>query len=135
LIAWEIAVNRNVSWAQGRTFPRLVGFGALSNVLVPTFVFVIGASFGETFKIGVISPALYVAASGAGFYYYQFHRTDLLMLTMLVFAAILLVNTLAGRYLPMDTGTILLLALLLIGQVAAAAYWLRNVTRRQESER
>ncbi len=134
LMAWENAVNRNVAWVQGRTYPRVIGFAALTNVLIPTFVFIIGASFGETVKLGYISPVLYAAASVAALYYYQFHRPDLLMLTMLVFGIILIFTTLLGRFMPMDSGSILMLAFLLIGQVAGAAYWLRNVTRRWEAE-
>jgi uncharacterized membrane protein len=134
LIAWEFAVNRNVAWVQGRTYPRVVGFGALTNVLVPTVVFIIGASFGEVVKLGIISPVLFLAASVAAFYYYQFRRPDLLMLTMLVFGAILVFTTFFGRYMLKDVGGILMLALLLIGQVAGAAYWLRSVTRRWEAQ-
>jgi hypothetical protein len=51
-----------------------------------------------------------------------------------VFGAILVFTTLIGRYMPMDTGSILMLAILLIGQVAGAAYWLRHVSRQWESE-
>jgi len=134
LIAWEYAVNCNVAWVQGRTYPRVVGFAALSNVLIPTFVFIVGASFGETVKLGFISPVLYVAASVAALHYYQFRRPDLFMLTMLVFGAILVFTTLFGRYMPMDTGSILMLALMLIGQVAGAAFWLRKVSHRWEAE-
>ncbi len=134
LIAWENAVNRNVAWVQGRTYPRVIGFAALINVLIPTFVFIVGASFGETVKLGFTSPVLYSAASVVAFYYYQFRRPDLLMLTMLVFGVILIFTTLLGRFMPMDSGSILMLALLLIGQVAGAAYWLRIVTRRWEAE-
>jgi uncharacterized membrane protein len=134
LIAWELAVNRNVAWVQGRTYPRIVGFGALSNVLIPSVVFILGASFGDTIKLGFISPVLYVAASVVALYYYQFRRPDLLMLTMLVFGAILVFTTLIGRYMPMDTGSILMLAILLIGQVAGAAYWLRHVSRQWEAQ-
>lgn len=134
LIAWEYAVNRNVAWVQGRTYPRVIGFGALSNVLIPTVVFIVGASFGEAIKLGISSPVLYVAASVAALYYYRFRRPDLLMLTMLVFGAILVFTTLIGRNMPMEAGSILMLAILLIGQVAAAAYWLRNVSRQWEAE-
>ena len=82
MIAWEYAVNRNVAWVQGRTYPRVVGFGALSNVLIPSVVFILGASFGDTIKLGFISPFLYVATSVAALYYYPFRRPDLLMLAM-----------------------------------------------------
>jgi uncharacterized membrane protein len=134
LIAWEYAVNRNVGWVQGRTFPRVVGFGALSNVLIPSVMFIIGASFGDTIKLGFISPVLYVVASVVALYYYQIRRPDLLMLTMIVFGAILVFTTLIGRYMPMDTGSILILAILLIGQVAGAAYWLRHVSHQWKAE-
>ena len=134
LIAWEYAVNRKVTWVQGRTYPRIIGFGALSSVLIPTVVFIVIASFGETIKLGFISPVLYAAASVAALYYYQFRRPDLLMLTMLVFGAILVCSTFFGRFMPMDTAGILMLAILLIGQVAGAAYWLRKVSRRWEAQ-
>ena len=133
LIAWEYAASRNLAWMRGRTCPRVIGFGALSNLLVPTVAFIVGASFGEAHKLAVISPVLYVAASVAALYYYRSRRPDLLMLTMLVFGAILVFTTLIGRYLPMDEGSILMLAILLIGQVAGAAYWLRHVTRQWEA--
>lgn len=134
LIAWEYAVNRNVTWVQGRTYPRVVGFGAISTVLIPTVAFIIGASFGETIKLGFISPVLYAVASMVALYYYQYRRPDLLMLTMLVFGAILVFTTFFGRHMSMDTGGILTLAILLIGQVAGAAYWLRRVSRRWEMQ-
>jgi hypothetical protein len=51
-----------------------------------------------------------------------------------VFGAILVFTTLIGRYMPMDTGSILMLAILLIGQVAGAAYWLRNVSHQREAK-
>ena len=134
LIAWEYAVNRNVAWVQGRTYPRVIGFGALSNVLIPTVMFIIVASFGEGIKLGFLSPVLYTLASVAALYYYQFRRPDLLMLTMLVFGAILVFTTLLGRHMFEDAAGILVLAILLIGQVAGAAYWLRKVSRRWEAE-
>jgi uncharacterized membrane protein len=134
LIAWECAVNRNVAWVQGRTYPRVVGFGALCSVMIPTLVFIIGAGFGERINLGVISPVLYALASVAALYYYQNRRPDLFMLTMLVFGAILVFSTFIGRYLVTDIGAILMLAVLLIGQVAGAAYWLRNVSRRWQAE-
>jgi hypothetical protein len=40
---------------------------------------------------------------------------------MLVFGAILVFTTLIGRYMPMDTGSILMLAILLTGQEYHAA--------------
>ena len=134
LIAWESAVNRKLAWVQGRSYPRIIGFGALTNVLVPTVAFVLGANFGEASKLGIISPVLVIAASAAALYYYQFRRPDLLMLTMVAFAVIMVFITLFGRYLLEDISGILMLAILLIGQVAGAAYWLRHVSARWEAK-
>jgi uncharacterized membrane protein len=133
LIAWEYTTNRDVGWVQGRTYPRVMGFIAFSTVLIPTVIIIIGASLTESGNIGVISPVLYVAASTAAFFYYQFHRPDLLMLTMCAFGAILVFSTLFVRYLVGDAGGLLLLAILLVGQVAGAAYWLRSVSAKWEA--
>ena len=58
----------------------------------------------------------------------------LLMLTMGVFGAILVFTALLVRYLVEGPGGILLLAILLIGQVAGAAVWLRYVSRHWETQ-
>jgi len=52
---------------------------------------------------------------------------------MCVFGAILVLTTLFVRFLVNDSGGILILAMLLIGQVAGAAYWLRNISRAWEA--
>lgn len=128
LIAWEFATSRGSGWVQGRTYPRIMAFGALVNVMIPTIIIVFGASFEFAGDVGVISPVLYTAASIAGFVYYQYRQQDLLILTMVLFAAILVVTTLFVRYLAESPAGILMLAILLIGQVAGAAAWLRSVS-------
>ncbi len=120
LLIWELTLNRNVSWVQGRTCPRVIGLGAFSAVLIPTVVLIVGASLGEGEQLGPVSPVLYALTSIGGFYYYQFRRPDLLMLTMLVFGAILVFTTFSARYMIEDIGGILILAILLIGQVLLA---------------
>ncbi|MCZ6854229.1 MAG: DUF2157 domain-containing protein [Gammaproteobacteria bacterium] len=134
LIAWENAANRDVEWVQDRTYPRIMAFVALSNVLIPTVVIIFGESLGERVDLGVISPVLYAVASAAAFYYYQHRRPDLLMLTMCVFAAVLVATSVMIRFTVDDISGALFLAILLIAQVAGAAYWLRNVSRKWEEE-
>ena len=56
------------------------------------------------------------------------------MLTMLVLGAIMVFTTLIGRHMFDDAAGVLMLAILLIGQVAGAAYWLRQVSRRWEAK-
>ena len=133
LIVWEFALNREVVWMRGRSFPRVVAFLALTSVLIPTLIFIIAASFGESNKLSFISPLLYATASVVAFYYYQFRRPDLLMLTLCVFSVVLVLTTWVGQNLVDNESGLLLLAVLLIAQVAGAAYWLRSVSRRWES--
>jgi uncharacterized membrane protein len=133
LVVWEIVSNQGLNWMQGRTYPRIMAFGALSNLLVPTVVIIIGASFDARGNIGVISPVLYGIATVVALYYYQYRKPDLLILTMCVFGAIMVFTSFFIRYMLDDISGALMLAILLIAQVAGAAYWLRNVSRRWEA--
>ena len=132
LIIWEVAANRNTDWLQGRTYPRLVAFGALVTVLIPTTVIIMASGNGWGGEIGVISPVLYMLATLSGLYYYQHQRHDLLILSLCSFGAVLVLTTVFVRFMVESAGGILLLAIMLIAQVAGAAYWLRNVSRQWE---
>lgn len=134
LLIWEIAAARHVPWVRGRTYPRIIAFLAFCSVLVPTVVLVIGGSIGVGGNLGYLSPLLYGCATAAGYYYYRYRQHDLAMLTLCLFGVLLVTTTLFVRYLAQTSGGILMLALLLIGQVAAAAYWLRDISVRWERE-
>ncbi len=134
LLIWEYAANRGVDWMQGRWFPRLLAFGAFNTVLLPTLIIIIVRSFGEKTGLSFLSPALYIAATAACLYFYRYRKPDLLILTLSVFGGIMVLTSLFVRFMFKDAGGVLLLAILLIGQVAGAAYWLRNVSQQWESE-
>lgn len=133
LVVWELASNQGVDWMRGRTYPRIMAFGALSNVLIPTVIMIFGVSLDARENVGVISPTLYVVASAAALFYYQYRKPDLLILTICVFGAIMVISSFFVRYMLNDIGGALMLAMLLIAQVAGAAYWLRNVSRRWQA--
>jgi uncharacterized membrane protein len=132
IVAWEIGATRGHPWLENRWSPRLVGLIALYTVLGPTLVMILAASLGHQARLAVISPLLFAAALGASLWYYQYRKLDLFMLTMASFGGILVIMSLAIRYLFQDVGSSLLLAMLLIGLVAGAAAWLRIVARREE---
>lgn len=133
LLAWEYAANRGTDWLQGRVFPRITAFGALTTVLIPTVIAIFAATLGASYNASIIAPALYTAGSAYCVWYYQYRKFDLFILTICVFGAILVVMSLCTHFIFDDIGSALLLAILLIGQVAGAAYWLRNVSRRWEA--
>ena len=133
VIAWELAAARGIPWLASSTFPRLIGLAALYTVLGPTLVMIFAASLDARAGGSVVPPLLFAAALAASLWYYQYRKLDLLMLTMSLFGAILVIMSLAIRHLFQDFGSLLLLAALLIGLVAGAAVWLRNVARRREA--
>ena len=133
LCAWEAAANMGVAWLRGRTGPRLLALAALVTVLPPTMLLVFAASADHESEVTALSPLLFAAALAACLWYYQFRKRDIFMLTAGIFGAILVAMTLAVRYLFQDFGSLLALALLLVGQVGAAAWWLRQVSRRWEA--
>jgi len=133
LFAWEYAANHGADWLQGRVFPRITAFGALTTVLVPTVIAIFAASLDTSYNASALAPVLYTAGSAFCLWYYQYRKFDLFILTLCVFGAIMVVMSFCTRFLFNDISSALLLAILLIGQVAGAAYWLRNVARQWEA--
>lgn len=130
VVAWEAASARGAPWLQGRSFPRLSAAIALYTVIGPTLVMIFAASLEESVRIAVVSPLLFAVALGLSLWYYQHRKLDLMMLTMAIFGGILVIIALAIRALGIEFGSLLVLALLLIGMVGGAAVWLRGVARR-----
>ena len=132
LVIWEVGAHRGITWMQGRVYPGVIAVAVLSTVLLPTLVMIVVTGFAEKTQLSVVSPILLVAATGACIYYYQHQRHDLFILTCSLLGAIMVVTALSIRHLFVDTGSLLVLAILVIAQVAGAAWWLRQVARRWE---
>lgn len=133
LVAWEAGAARGIGWMQGSWFARVVAFITFSTVVPPTLLIILASMFGEKLGLNLMSPLLLAFATAGCVYYYQYRREDLFILTCCAMAAIMVVTALAIRVFLNDFGSMLFLAILLIAQVAAAAYWLRNVGRRWEN--
>lgn len=134
LVVWEFLAARGIAWMQGRSFSRVVAVLALATVVPPTLLLIFGAAVEERFRLSVVSPALYAAATVGCLFYYRYQRHDLFMLTVCLAGAVLVVTALWIRYLFADIISLLFLALLLIAEVAAVAWWLRLVVAQWESE-
>jgi len=134
LVAWEVGAARGYLWMRGSWLPRIVAFIALATVLPPTLLIIFAASFEAHAALSLLSPLLLGIAAAACVWYYQYRKHDLFILTCCAFAVILVVTSLAIRVMMFGFGSLLLLAALLIAQVAGAAFWLRDVARRWEQE-
>jgi uncharacterized membrane protein len=135
LIGWEVAAARGSAWTRSAWFVRVIAFLAFASVLPPTLIVIFAATFGEGLAVTLLSPLLLAAATAACFFYYQYVKPDLFILTCCALAVILVITSFAVRYVLDDFGSMLFLSLLLIGQVAAAARWLRLVAERWEAGR
>jgi len=132
VVTWEFLAVRGISWMRGHWFVRVVVFVALTTVVAPTLIIILAATFGEQVDLNLLSPILLGCATAGCLYYYQFRQPDLFILTCCLLAVIMVITSLAIRVLLDDYGSMLVLAILLIAQVAGAAYWLRGVARRSE---
>ncbi len=128
LIAWEMTAQGRSFRRSSLWFPRLVALVALATVVVGTLALILEI-FDEPTIWHLTAPVFFALFAGVSFWYYRQQRRDLLMLTACLTGAIVIITTLVGRIVELDTGTALLLAVLVIGQTAGAAFWLRGVSR------
>lgn len=131
LIVWELVALRGTDWMQARWFPRVMAFGCLTIVLIPTLFIAIGASMGSDWQGSFTSPILFAASIAVCIYYYQKHQPDLFVLTLSLLGSIMVITCMFARSMRGFDDT-LLLALLIIGQTAGAAFWLRRISRSWE---
>lgn len=137
LVLWELAAARGVPWLEGRWGARIIGTLAFLTVLAPTLL--ITATGGEhtSEHLTLVSPLLFCAALAASYWYYQYRKADLFMLTVGVFGLIFVIMALVARHLPFGAfnsfADSLVLAVLLVLQVAGAAWWLKGVSRRRQA--
>lgn len=134
LVIWEVLAASGIGWMRGRWFPRGAAVAAFATVVPPTLMMLFAAAFEAKLALSVVSPALFAVTAAACLYYYQYRRPDLFILTVCLMTGIMVVTAICIRYLFADFGSALFLALLLIGQVAGGAYWLRHVARRWEQD-
>ena len=129
LIAWEWFGHGRLAWLHGRWPMRITATLAAWLVLAPTLLWALDPHS----QAGWISPLLFLAAMASMLLFYRRKRPDLFMLTLALVCLITLIMFLATRYLGGMQG-MLLLAILLLAQVSAAAFWLRQVARQLNSE-
>lgn len=133
LLVWETGASRGVDWMQGRWYPRVLAFGAVTTVLIPTLVMIFASSLGEQSGPTLLSALILAVTLAAGLYFYQFLKRDLLILTICLFSTIMVIMSLTIRTMLGGIGSMLFLALLLVGLVAGAASYLRNIAKRWEA--
>ena len=134
LVAWEIGANRDIAWMRGRVLPGLIALMAFGTVLPPSLVMIFVGAFERSANLHFVSPLLLSISAAACLWYYQFKRHDLFILTLCLLAGILVITPFFIRHAMRGEGSLLLLAILIVVQVAGAAWLLRTIARRWEDE-
>ncbi|WLQ12377.1 DUF2157 domain-containing protein [Hahella aquimaris] len=129
LVMWELCAERGVSWMQGRWFPRVIATGVLA-LMASASLSVIFDGWEHGARLAPLTPVGFVAVVGGCLWFYQRRRPDLLVLAECALAIILVVNSLIARLWADSFEFALFMALLVIGQTAFAALWLRELARK-----
>lgn len=138
LVAWEVSALRATSWMQGRYLPRILGFLVLGLIMANTLsvIFVHHSDFAE--RALLLSPFIYLLATAAGLWFYQFKRRDMFMLAILAFSVVVVISSLviklfvsAGDAFQWDFEGFLFMFFFIggtiIGQIYFMARWLRSL--------
>jgi uncharacterized membrane protein len=134
LLAWEFAASRSGDWLQARWWPRVVALLALVVVVNGTIFWIFGLEFSDRDDWLVVSgPLGFIGFATASLWFYRVRRTDLFIVTATLVAGIVVVTTMLSRMLlPQgDVGVFLLLAVLVVLQTSAAAFWVRRLAARE----
>lgn len=125
-LAW-LAIARAAPSLRGRTGPRLVVAAALTLLTVAA----LADLFDERLYVG-LGLLAWLVVTAMAFAIAGRVRRDVAVLAFAALGVIIVVTALAGRLLfehaDGGTGSVLLLALFVIGQAAAASAWLRGLT-------
>jgi uncharacterized membrane protein len=135
-IATEVLAHRQLPWLQGRWLPRILALMALAPLMVATEELVFDLKVDDSLQV---LCALLLAGALAGMY--AFHRqlrSELFFLTLGATCVMTLVSTLVGRGMFSGRGdhvaAFLFMPLVIIGELALVAWWLRHEARTRGTE-
>jgi uncharacterized membrane protein len=135
--AWvvhELFAARGVPWLRGRWLPRVLAMMTMAPLLaLATFTTAVPREADSASRVAL---GLLLVAMVATYVYHRQMRPELFLLTLDAVSVMTLVTTLVGRILfkssNFDSGLFFLMALLIIGEVGLAVWWLRAESRGPE---
>jgi uncharacterized membrane protein len=130
LAAWEWFSARGVPWLTGRWMPRSVACAIIITLVIPTLIYIFEPfNILKEDKLFVYTPFLYVGFIILCLWYYQYRTRDLFILAACLLSVIFVFTSLVGKTLIKEVEGFFFLSILIIGQAAGAAAWLRHITR------
>jgi len=130
LVVWEFFTARQVLWMVGRWLPRLLALFALTPIAIATLMMIFSSGLLPGHWRQSASPVLFTVFTVAALWYYRYRQRDLFILAVSLLGAMVVLTALIARGMTRPGfDAFLLLALLIVGQTAGAAMWLRQVAR------
>jgi len=134
LVSWEFFQRRELHWMRGRSFPRIIAVFALVPIAISTLIFIFAMGAEYYWGIRYVSPVLFAIFTLLALYYYSKKLLDMFILAVSLLALIVIVTSLLARVIHSGFEMFFLLSILVIGQSAAAAHWLRKVRKSWEAQ-
>lgn len=134
LLIWEFFAARGIAWMQGRWLPRVVASIALFAIVVATLMLIFASFIHETERLQYVAPLGFALFTVLCLWYYQRRCHDLYILTACLVGIIVVITSWIAHASHAGFDIALFLALLVIGQTAGAAVWLRNVAQKWRAE-
>jgi uncharacterized membrane protein len=126
--AWEVGAWRKLEWMQGRWLPRTLAVVVFSLSFASIVRQLLDSRYHEVEPAEVAGLVLLLALLGGAWTWFQRMRRDLFMLATALGVAMTTGTTKLGELLAradVDILVFFLLGFVVIGEVGAAAWWLR----------
>ncbi len=136
--AWELGAWRKLDWLQARWLPRVLAVATLCLLGGSCARLVVGEHYGSTPVEAWVGLVGLVGSIAAMLVVFTQLQRDLFMIAAALAATMTLATIFIGRVLfegPGGLGAVFVLGLLVIGEVGAAAWWLRRLHRQWETAR
>ncbi len=132
----EVGVQRGLEWLSGQWLRGVLLAAALIALSLPTIGFII--DFERT-QASVFAACAWAVAVGGAYALYRYKLRDMTPLALIVMDICLILLTLIGKILFYDTrsgmsGQFLLFALIILGVISGAVFWLRTSADAMASE-
>ena len=133
----EVGLQRGFEWLSGRWLRGILLAATLAALSLPTIVLIV--EFEHAKGVDAITACVWIAAVIGGYVCYGYRLRDMIPLAIIIMDVCIIFLTLIGRVLLDGTSGIvdevfLLFALIILGVVTGAIFWLRKTAAKMAGE-
>ena len=133
----EVGVRRGLEWLSGRWLRGILLAASLVALSLPTIHLIV--DFDSIGAVSAFAAFAWAVAAVGGYAYYRFKLRDMVPLALIVMNACVILLALIGKVLFHNTrydegGLFLFFAMIILGVVSGAAFWLRKTAATMANE-